>query len=142
MWGKHLISQLEITEKFCYYSPPPTGVRGTRKNSATTPPPLNRVGSWRSRKNSATTPPPLNRVGFWRSRKRLKKFNKLNLAALNVIGLHHINLFVCWPIYLFWETRTLENMAWPGLIIKYILLLICCGAFLFHILLDLGIYLL
>ena len=27
-------------------------------------------------------PPPLNRVDFWRSRKRLKKFNKLNLAAL------------------------------------------------------------
>ena len=22
MWGKHLISQLEITEKFCYYPPP------------------------------------------------------------------------------------------------------------------------
>ena len=39
---------LEITEKFCYY------------------------------------PPPLNRVGFWRSRKRLKKFNNLNLAALHL----------------------------------------------------------
>ena len=40
---------LEITEKFCYYHPPP-----------------------------------LNRVGFWRSRKRLKKFNNLNLAALRI----------------------------------------------------------
>ena len=29
-------------------------------------------------------PPPLNRVGFWRSRKkRLEKFNNLNLAALH-----------------------------------------------------------
>ena len=27
MWGKHLISQLEITEKFCYYPPPPTESR-------------------------------------------------------------------------------------------------------------------
>ena len=66
MLGKNVISQLEITEQFCYY-----------------PPPLNGVGSWRSRKNSATTPPPpLNRVGLWRSRKRLKKLNNLNLAAL------------------------------------------------------------
>ena len=39
---KNLISQLEITEKSCYNPPPP---------------PLNRVGSWRSRKKSATTPP-------------------------------------------------------------------------------------
>ena len=58
----------------------------SRKNPATTPPPpLNRVGSWRSRKSSATstTPPPLlNLVGSWRSRKILKKFNNLNLAAL------------------------------------------------------------
>ena len=64
---------MEITEKSCYY-PPPTEPRrlleitvGERKNSATTP------------------PPPLNRVGSWRSRKRLKKFNNLNfnLAALH-----------------------------------------------------------
>ena len=54
MLGKNWISQLDITEKSCYYPPPL---------------PLNRVGSWRSRKNPATTPPPLNRVGSWRSRK-------------------------------------------------------------------------
>ena len=37
---------LETTENFCYYPPHP----------------LNRIGFSRSRKNSATTPPPLNRV--------------------------------------------------------------------------------
>ena len=45
MVGKNvinLISELEMTEKSCYYPPLP----------------LNRVGSRRSRTNSATTPPP------------------------------------------------------------------------------------
>ena len=67
MWGKNVISQLKITENLCYLPPPP----------------LNRVGLWRSRKILLVPPPPtLNRVDFWRSRKRLKKFNTLNLAAL------------------------------------------------------------
>ena len=86
MWGKHSISQLEITEKFCYH-PPPTepgiGVGRTRKIFATTSP-----SPTDSRRLSEITEtfcyytPPLNRIGFWRSRKRLKKFNKLNLTAL------------------------------------------------------------
>ena len=44
------------------------------------PPPLNYWGI--TEKILLLPPPPLNRVGFRRSRKRLKKFNKLNLAAL------------------------------------------------------------
>ena len=102
MLGKNMISQLEMTEKSCYYPPPHTPLnrlgpwRSRTNSAASSPPPLNRVGSWRSRKNPATTPPPLNRVGFWRSRKRLTKFNNLNLAALNVDECYQFNrlLFV------------------------------------------------
>ena len=71
MWGKHLILQLEITEKLCYYRPPP-------------PTESRRLLEFTENfKFLPLPPPPPNRVGFWRPRKRLKKFNKLNLAALN-----------------------------------------------------------
>ena len=66
MWGKHLISLVEITENSCYCPPSPTESGRLPENT----------------EKLCYCTPPLNRVGFWRSRKRLKKFNKLNLAAL------------------------------------------------------------
>ena len=57
---------LEIPGKFCYYPPPPSKPRRLLENTET-----------------LSYYPPLNRVDFWRSRKRLKKFNKLNLAAVH-----------------------------------------------------------
>ena len=60
----------EITEKSCYYPTPtePRRLLEITEKFCYYPP-----------------PPPLNRVGFWRSRKRLKKFNNLNLAALELV---------------------------------------------------------
>ena len=128
----NFISQLENTQKSCYYPPPS---------------PLNHVGSWKSRKilllppppaaesrrlleitdhgNFLLLPPPLNRVGFWRSRKRLKKFNNLNLAALQVslivnqtIHLPYTSWFVGLPLALplVLYIACFVNKHWVGLI--------------------------
>ena len=55
LWGKHLISLLEITENSCYY-PLPTEPGRLPEN----------------RKKFCYYPPPPNLVGFWRWRKRLR----------------------------------------------------------------------
>ena len=73
MWGKNVNSQLlKITE--CGLVPENT------ETILPQPPPLNRAGFWRSRYHV----PPLWIVDFWRTRKGLKKFNKLNVAALSM----------------------------------------------------------
>ena len=75
-------------------TPPPLnriGFRRSRKNSPTTPPPLNCIGFSRSRKNSATTPPPLNRVGMaLHTRKRAPSLGKSWICDWS--GPHYITL--------------------------------------------------
>ena len=73
MWGKNVISQLKITENFCYYPQPHRMWSGAGEHGTIL----------------LLPPPQLSRVDLWISRKRLKKLNKLNLAALckYVLGL-------------------------------------------------------